>query len=363
MEGYLPAIEITRGGIVESVHFGALAVVDSSGQVLASYGDIERVTFLRSAAKPFQALPFVELDGDQAFNLSAAELALMCASHSGTDRHVEIVQAMQRKVGVSEADLLCGSHPPYHEPTAQAMLLRGEPPTPLRNNCSGKHTGMLAHARLRGWPAAEYVDPGHPVQQAILQVFAEMCGLEPAQVVTGVDGCSAPNFAVPLHRAALAYARLVDPQGLSPQRAASCRRITRAMMAHPDMVAGPDRFDTQVMGLAGGRLLAKAGAEGYQGIGLPPGTMGPGSPGVGIALKIADGDLTNRARPCLAVELLRQLGVLSAEQAAALDRFGPHPLTNWQKIQVGEVRLAEAARRELAQGSGRRFAPGGAGHS
>jgi len=345
--GFSPVVEITRGGIVESIHFGALVVVDSSGQVLVRGGDIDRVTFLRSAAKPFQALPFVEIDGDKAFQLEASELALMCASHSGTDRHVEAVRVLQRKVGVSETDLLCGSHPPYHEPTAHAMLLRGEAPTPLRNNCSGKHTGMLAHARLRGWQTADYVDPNHPVQQTILQVFAEMCGLEPAQVVTGVDGCSAPNFAVPLRHAALAYARLVDPARLSPGREAACRRITAAMMAHPDMVAGPDRFDTQVMTLGEGRILAKAGAEGYQGIGLPPGSLGPGSPGLGIALKIADGDLSNRTRPCLAVEILRQIGALSDEQAASLVRFGPHPLTNWQKIQVGEIRLAEQAARQL----------------
>jgi L-asparaginase II len=346
-DGFLPAVEVTRGGIVESIHYGALAAVDASGRLLLRYGDIDRVVFLRSAAKPFQALPFIEAGGDSAFQLEAAELALMCASHSGTDRHVEAVRRMQNKVGVSEVDLLCGAHSPYHEPTAHAMLLRGEVPSSLRNNCSGKHTGMLAHARLRGWPTTGYVDLHHPLQQSILQVFAEMCGLEPAQVVTGVDGCSAPNFAVPLHCAALAYARLVDPVGLSTARAAACQRITRAMMAHPDMVAGPDRFDTQVMTLGAGRILAKAGAEGYQGIGLLPGALGPGSPGIGIALKIADGDVSNRARPCLAVELLRRLGALTGEQAASLRRFGPHPLANWQNIEVGEVRLAEEAARQL----------------
>lgn len=334
---YMPIVELTRGEIVESIHFGAVAVVDFSGALLASWGDPDTVTFLRSSAKPFQALPFVERDGDLTLGFTSRELAIICASHSGTDEHVSVVSALQQKIGVSEADLLCGTHPPYHEPTYHAMLLRGEGLRPNRHNCSGKHTGMLAHAKLRGLPTADYISMSHPIQQSILQAFAEMCGVPLDQVEVGIDGCSAPNFAVPLHSAALAYARLCDPAGLEPQRAAACRRISAAMTANPDMVAGPGRFDTALMGLASGRILAKAGAEGYQGIGILPGALGPGTPALGIAFKIADGDGYGRARPLVGVEILRQLGAISAAEAAQLSAFDARPINNWRMLDVGQM--------------------------
>jgi L-asparaginase II len=340
MPPYLPVIELTRGPIVESIHFGAVAVVDVNGNLVASFGDVDNVTFLRSSAKPFQALPFIELEGDQFFGLTEREVALMCASHSGTDEHVFVVQGMQKKIGISEKNLLCGAHSPTYQVTAKAMLLRGEEATPNRHNCSGKHTGMLAHAMLRKLPLEDYINIKHPVQQSILKTFAEMAGLPVDKVVLGTDGCSAPNFAVPLRHAALAYARLCDPGQLSPERASACRRITHAMMGNPDMVGGPGRFDTVIMELLGGRLLAKAGAEGYQGIGVMPGALGPGSPALGIALKISDGDSGGRARPCVAIEVLRQLGVISPREVEALAAFGPQRLYNYRKIQVGEMRAS-----------------------
>jgi L-asparaginase II len=335
---YAPIVEVTRGQIVESIHFGAIAVVDAAGHLLASYGDPQTVTFMRSSAKPFQALPFIEMGGDQNFGLSPREVALMCASHSGTDEHVHVLQGMQQKVGVSESDLQCGVHPPYDEATQEALRQRGEQPTPNRHNCSGKHTGMLAHARLRELPLESYLDLEHPVQKSILKTFAEMCGLPISDVEIGIDGCSAPNFAVPLRAAARAYARLCDPAGLPRPRIAACQRITAAMTGNPDMVGGPGRFDTVLMGLASGRILAKAGAEGYQGIGLMPGAFGPGSPALGIAFKIADGDGEGRARSTVAVDLLRQLGALSSADIAGLAEYDTRPVYNWRKLTVGEIR-------------------------
>src|SRR5512140_2317736 len=217
--GYQPVFEVTRGGIVESVHYGAAAVVDSSGRLLAWYGDPKIVTFLRSSAKPFQALPFIERGGDQTFHLTSKETAILCASHEGTDEHVEVIKGIQAKVGVQESDLLCGTHLLSHVPTVEAMRARSEPLSPNRNNCSGKHTGMLAYARMRGLPIADYISPEHPVQKTILATFSEMCGIEPERVQIGTDGCSAPNFAIPLSNAALGYARLCDPHNLSQERA------------------------------------------------------------------------------------------------------------------------------------------------
>jgi L-asparaginase II len=335
---YQPLVEVTRGSIVESVHFGALVVVDAAGQVLAGWGDPQSITFLRSSAKPFQALPFVETGGMEHFNLTDKELALMCASHIGTDEHVATVLGMQQKIGVTENDLLCGTHIPGHEPTAQSLLLRGETPTPNRHNCSGKHTGMLGQAVLRHLPVEDYINPDHPVQQTILHAFAEMCGLLPEEVVVGTDGCSAPNFAVPLFNAAYAFARLADPSNLPDRRARALGHIFRAMTAYPEMVAGPNRFDTQLMQAAGGTILSKGGAEGYHALALAPGVLGKAQPGVGIAVKISDGDISNRARPLVVMEILRQLGVLSEEQVGRLTMYQPGPIYNWRKLEVGMIR-------------------------
>jgi L-asparaginase II len=336
---YVPVFELTRGEIVESVHFGALAIVDAQGRLVASVGDPQVQTYLRSTAKPFQALPFVEAGGLEHFGLSDRQLAVMCASHTGMDEHVRVVASIQAAVGLRETDLLCGVHPPYHEPTALALRQRGEQPTPNRHNCSGKHSGMLAFARLLGYSGEYYIDPTHPVQQAILNAFAEMCAMEVQDVEVGIDGCSAPNFAAPLRNAAQGLARLCDPQGLPPARQAACRRITAAMQAHPEMVSGPDQFDTLLMQAAPGRLIAKGGAEGYQGIGLLPGALGPGSPGLGIAVKISDGDPRGRARHAVALEALRQLGALSAAELESLAQFGPiFPVHNWRNLLAGEGR-------------------------
>jgi L-asparaginase II len=336
---YIPVFELTRGQVVESVHFGAAAVSDRNGNLAAWLGDPEAVTFLRSSAKPFQALPFIESGGASAFQLTSAEVALLCASHSGTDEHVETVLSIQGKTGVRMEQLLCGVHPVTHEPTAEAMRRRGEVPTPNRHNCSGKHTGMLAYTHWQGWPVEDYINPSHPVQQRILVTFAEMCGLEPEQVRVGIDGCSAPNFAVPLRNAAMAFARLCDPEELLPQRAEACRLITTAMAANPGMVAGPRRFDTRLMEATGGRLVSKGGAEGYQGVGLLPGALGPGSPALGIAIKVSDGDLKGRALPAITLEILHQLGTLAPTELADLSDLGPSLMVqNWRQLLVGEAR-------------------------
>jgi L-asparaginase II len=345
---YLPVLEATRGSIVESVHFGAAAVVDASGSLLASIGNPDVVTFLRSSAKPFQALPFIEGGGDQFFHLTSKEIALICASHDGTDEQVEVLKGIQSKAGVQESDLLCGSHPLSNPPTVEALRLRNELPGPNRHNCSGKHTGMLACARMRGLPISDYINPRHLIQQAILETFASLSGVTLAEIQMGTDGCSAPNFAVPLRNAARAVAILCDPRGLSPERASACRRITQSMLAHPEMVAGPGRFDTLLMEVCKGRILSKGGAEGYQVLGIMPGVLGADSSGIGVAIKIADGDLSirradgstyNRARPAVSLEILRQLGAISGKELSILADFGPvKQITNWRKLVVGETR-------------------------
>lgn len=348
---YQPMFQLTRGEIVESIHYGAIAVVDAKGKLYAWHADPYAITFLRSSAKPFQAIPLFENGGIQHYKLTTHEVALICASHSGTDEHFEVVRSIQAKTGVSEDELMCGVHPPYHKPTADALAARGETITSNRHNCSGKHTGMLAYARIKGYslpPDFPYIDPSHPVQQDILHAFAEICQIPVDEVHLGVDGCSAPNFAVPLYNSALAFARLCDPSGLPDKRAQACHAIAEAMMAHPDMVGGPDNFDTLLMQALPGKLVCKGGAEGYQAFGLMPGALGPGSPALGISLKVSDGDLKGhnrpvedprgRVRPAVSLEILHQLGAVTSQEVDCLSDFGPTFIVeNWRHVVVGQA--------------------------
>ncbi len=365
---YLPIYELIRGEVVESVHYGAIAVVSASGDLIASYGDPYTITYMRSAAKPLQALPFIENGGDTSYQLTQREIALICASHAGTDEHMAVLGGIQVKSGVSESELLCGVHPIADKPTREALDKRGETPTANRHNCSGKHTGMLAFARLRGEPVQDYINPEHPVQQTITRTFSEMCGLPLDRIGIGIDGCSAPNFAVPLYNAALALARLCDPGSSDPpltdNRAGACRKITAAMIDHPDMVGGPDSFDTYLMRYAKGSLLSKGGAEGYQIIGIMPGAISPGSPGLGVAIKVSDGDLKSHTgsvsnprgqiRPAVSLEILRQLGLWDPDLAGSMAYFGPgFPVLNWRKLLAGSGRPCfqlEIARNHLSPG-------------
>lgn len=349
-ERFLPIFELTRGRIVESIHYGAVAVVDSNKKLLYSYGDPQTVAFLRSSAKPFQALPFVERGGVGTFGLTQRELALVCASHEGSEEHVRVAESIQSKVGIHEGDLQCGIHMPGDSKAYKELIARGEKPTTNRNNCSGKHSGMLAHAKMRGLPLDTYLDIDHPIQQDILTGFAEMCEYPREKVELGVDGCSAPNFAAPLYNAALGFARVCDPHDLSDARAKACKEITSAMTTYPEMISGHGEFDCKLMQVGNGKIICKRGAEGYQAIGLLPGALGAGSPGIGITFKVSDGDLLfrtlnieplNRVRPAVTLEILHQIGALNDSQMKELAGFGPSlPIKNHRGIVTGELRSA-----------------------
>lgn len=335
---YLPVIEVLRGKQVESIHFGAVAVADARGQLHAWYGGPHAITFLRSTAKPFQALPLVESGAADRFRIGDRALALICGSHSGTAEHLRLVEELQAQVGVGEADLQCGVHAPLDVESARLLRAAGAQPRPNHNNCSGKHTGMLALARHLGEPLDEYLAIDHPVQQRIMAALAAMCDLEAKEIDVATDGCSAPSFALPLASVAVGYARLADPGELSPSCASACRRIFSAMTGHPEMVGGPGRFDTVLMQVAQGRILSKAGAEGYHGLAIAPGVLGAGSPALGVALKIADGDPGQRAGVRVVVEVLRQLGAITESQRASLEGRWPSLVTNWRGLRVGEMR-------------------------
>lgn len=335
---YLPVVEVTRGSVVESLHRGAAALCRSDGKLAANYGDPQIITFMRSSAKPFQAIPLVESGAADRLGISEPELALICASHSGTDEHLAVAHSLQGKVGIREADLQCGTHPPIHTGTAQRLREMGEEPTPNRHNCSGKHSGMLALAADLDQSPETYLDLEGPVQSRILRAFAEMCDVDPEEVRIGTDGCSAPNFAVPLRQAALAFARFAHPGQLHPARTTACRRIFKAMVDHPEVVAGPGRLDTLLMEAGGGRWVVKSGAEGYYGVAIPPGVIDKGPYGYGLAAKIADGNLGRRAGSIMILQILKSLGLVEPGDREELAAFWARPLENYRGLQVGEIR-------------------------
>ncbi len=325
-----PILEIVRGNLVESVHQGSIAVVDSNGKLIASYGDPYMVAFLRSSAKPFQALPFVERGGVEHYQYSQRELSLACASHEGARIHLDAVHELQHRIGLDEDMLQCGGHLPGDPEMFKTFITQKLPLTHNTNNCSGKHTTMLAHAKMRNLPLDNYLDFNHPIQKDILSTISEMCDIERDRIQLGIDGCSAPNFALPLFNTALGVARLCDPRSLSETRAAACKKITSAMTTFPEMVSNHGEFDCELMKAAAGRIITKRGAEGFQIIGLIPDS--PESRGIGIAFKVVDGDASrmndnlessSRVRPAVALEILRQLSALNDALLKSLEKFGP----------------------------------------
>lgn len=338
--GYEPLVELTRGGIVESIHLGALAAVDSDGILLAAFGNSDMVSFPRSSMKPFQALPLVENGGMEAFGLTDEELAIISASHAGTNEHVRVLKSIHQKVGLQLSDLQCGVHWPIDKETTFQMRLLGETPDSYRHNCSGKHSGMLTQAKLLEQSLDDYLTPVHLVQQNIRRAVSSMCGIHRDDMIFGVDGCSAPVYAMPLSSFAWAIARLVDPVNLDEERQIACQRITSAMIAYPEMVAGPGQLDSVLMQVMSGKVIAKGGAEGYQLIGVMPGAIAENSKGIGIAFKIADGDPSRRATQRIVVEILTALGFEAEMASEVFASFNQPILRNFRGIEIGNIRLA-----------------------
>lgn len=322
-------VELTRGALVESVHRGSVAVVDGGGKVRFSLGDIETPVYSRSSLKPMQALPLVESGAAEAFGLSDEEVALACASHSGEPMHTERVAAWLARIGLRESDLACGAHAARYEPVAEAMIARGEKPNRIFNNCSGKHTGFLTVARHWDIATNGYEQIGHPVQQAVAAALRELSDAK--DLPFGIDGCAAPNFATSLRQFALAAARMAAPHRLSSERAAACRRIMGAMIAHPELVSGTGRACAILMRGCGQRAAVKAGAEGFYAAWIP-------RSGLGIAIKMDDG--AGRAAETTIAALLDGLGLLADDGAA--QQLLRAPITNTRGAVVGERRPAPA---------------------
>jgi L-asparaginase II len=324
---HTPIAATYRGGHPENLHCGSFAVVNAQGQVLASAGDIHSPMFTRSSLKPFQAMPLIAKAADS-LQLDDACIALLCASHSGEPVHTKGVAALLAKIGASERNLACGCHTPYFYAATGQTPTPGDSYTRLQHNCSGKHTGMLLLAHALAQPLGGYLEVNHAVQAEIAQSVSHFCGLPVDQLVRGIDGCSAPNYAVPLTALALGFAKLTlsepDPvYGDAPQR------IARAMSCHPELVSGQGRNDLVLMTAGRGDWVSKVGADGVQAI-------ASFSRGVAIAAKCSDGSLA----PLMVamVDALDQLGWTDAESRAVLAALLPPPMKNAAGIEVGEMR-------------------------
>ncbi|MFQ5709589.1 MAG: asparaginase, partial [bacterium] len=269
--------KVVRNGRVESVHRGHVAVVDAHGNLLASAGDPTCRTYMRSAAKPFQFMPLL-VDGlDRVYHFTSKELAIMISSHNGEPLHVQAVASILKKADLSPNHLRCGFHLPLHKASADDFLKQETAPSPLFNNCSGKHAGMLVMSRHHGWPLESYLDPAHPVQVRIKETIARFSVLDEQDIEVGVDGCSAPVFYLPVSNMARMFANL------SAGQEEATARVFDLMAGHPEMIAGTGRFDTDLMRVTKGRMVSKVGAEGIRCVGMR------GKPPLGIALKVEDG--------------------------------------------------------------------------
>ncbi len=326
-------VEVTRGHLVESAHRGAGAVVDPDGRVVMAFGDAEAPVYPRSAVKALQALPLVESGAADRLGLSDKEIALSCASHSGSEDHVGTARAMLAKADHDERALECGAHWPLGEDEARALARLGSTPTALHNNCSGKHAGFVCLSCAMGVDPKGYVAPDHPVQREVAASIEAMTGARLSAEMRGVDGCAIPTYAMPLIALARGFARLGTGHGLSPERRKAVARIRAAVAAHPLTVAGRGRFDTEVMRLLGARAFTKAGAEGVFCAALP-------EAGLGLAVKADDG--AGRAAQVMIAALIQRFGGFDERTADGLTRFASPRLFNWNGAEVGRLRPAGA---------------------
>jgi L-asparaginase II len=326
-------VEVLRGGRVESLHRGSIAVVNAAGEIIYQAGNPYFEISMRSCAKPLQAIPVIVSGAAERFKFSDQELALFCGSVSGQSFHVAAVQSVLQKIGLTEEALLCGTHPPSHRGTAKELQQKGIKPGPVHNNCAGKHAAMLALCVHHGWDTANYLPLEHPVQQLILATIVEMAGVEKKCVHAAVDGCGVPVFYVPLKNLARAYARLAEPFLLQEADLSGTQQAIKKLMSaactHPEMVAGDERICTDIMRLAGKSVFSKTGAEGGYALALFDKSWG-------VALKIEDGN--QRALGPAVIELLQQLGALSDAALAQLNNYHHPTILNHRKEQVGELR-------------------------
>jgi L-asparaginase II len=311
---------VTRGTAVESRHRVHAMVCDHEGAVVHRWGNPNLAFFPRSCVKLLQALPWVLAHFDANWKLEEEELAIACGSHRGEDRHVKVVARWLERLGLSEADLECGCHMPYHQPSAHALIRAGKIASQLHNNCSGKHAGILTECMGTGWETHGYSNYDHPAQARIREIMGQFLGVDLERAAWGIDGCGIPTYSVSLASLAQAMARIADPRELNPEIQEAVKVLNRAIAAQPGFIGGTDSFCSQVVAQTEGRVFAKVGAEGVYGAWIP-------GAGLGIALKSEDG--SGRAAEAAMAAVLRELG-------HPLSFFSPL-LRRWTGEIVGQI--------------------------
>ena len=321
-------VDVIRGNLIESKHLGHIAIVDYTGRLIASKGNVNSIVFARSSMKPLQAIPIIETGAYDSYQLIPADLSLCCASHNGEEQHTERVLSILEKANLVESSLQCGTHIPRWDEAYRKIIIENRKVTPVYNNCSGKHSGMLITAKHLNEPIDSYYSMEHPVQKRILQVISDLAEIPKEEIQIGVDGCGVPVHGIPLNKIALAYAKMAKPDNLPDTRKNSISQIVHAMMEAPEMVGGTNRFCTDFMNVVKGNMFGKAGAEGVY-------CIGDLRSGIGIAIKIEDGN--SRAASPVAVEVMKQLSMLSEREIKELKEYHLPTLKNARNENVGSL--------------------------
>lgn len=318
-----------RNGVAESFHRGVICVVDTRGEVVYSVGDIQQLTFPRSALKYIQHLPLLESGAFNHFGFTDDELAIMCGSHNGEPEHLRVVSQILNKINLDISSLKCGAHPPFSPAEAERFFRRNETATALHNNCSGKHAGFLALCVYLGLDTSDYLKPTHPVQQMIRKTVAEMHEMDESLLVPALDGCSAPIYPMTVYQMAVGYKNLVSSSH-GEARNAACKAIVKAVGENSFFVAGNQRFDTELMSVAGEKVIGKVGAEGVFNLAIPERK-------IGISIKVDDGKMQPQYN--LAQWVLEQLNVLTTEEIVHLSNWKTSKIINHNGLLTGELRV------------------------
>ena len=315
-------VNVTRGNAIESIHRGHIVVVNSKGDILYQLGNPDFNICLRSCAKPLQTLPIITTGTADTFSFTPAELAVMSGSLNGQDYQVNTIKSILNKIGLDERALQCGVHRPSHRATAKKLQEEGRKPSPLHNNCAGKHTAMLALCVHHGWPLDNYISKEHPVQQLIVKTVSSMTEVPIEKIGIGIDGCGVPVFFLPLKNLAISYAKLTSTSDQD------IHRLMEAILSHPEMIAGDERICTDIMRVSGKKVFAKTGAEGGYAMSLM-------EKGWGVAIKIEDGN--NRAMQPVTIEALRQLDIITKKEEDKLQTYHHPVIKNHRKETVGSI--------------------------
>lgn len=330
--------KFVRGNTVENMHRGAFCVTDADGNIIAAEGYVDRPVFPRSAIKSIQALAIFRSGADKKFALTEKDLAIACSSHHAEQEHAEAVTAFLERVEFSIADLECGAHVPTNREARNQIKKEGAAPTQIHNNCSGKHTGMLAVAKASGQAAKHYVAPDHPVQEMVRQCVEEVIGTRLSADACGTDGCSIPTYAAPLKNFAQGFAKMATGQNLSAEDAAAAKKLFDAMVKYPTLVAGSNAIDTVLMEVFGDNLVLKLGAEGVYCGAIR-------DKGWGFALKCDDGNM--KAAEAMVSALIAGIAAPSLAQTEILNARRNQPSKNWNKIEVGSMQATDLAQPKL----------------